>query len=83
MSDQPHKSIRAYFRLQDIIQPLFDEENLIRTSTSQLTDALVIRPPLVMNGSDSSLVKSHLESIGFDLLRVRANLVEIRDVLQK
>ncbi|MCB1422440.1 MAG: DUF2333 family protein [Nitratireductor sp.] len=49
----------------------------------QLTDALTMRPPIVMNGSASSLVKSHLESIGFDLLRVRANLVEIRDVLDK
>jgi len=49
----------------------------------QLSDALTMRPPIVMNGSASSLVKSHLESIGFDLLRVRSNLVEIRDVLDK
>jgi hypothetical protein len=50
---------------------------------SQLRDALNVRPPIVVNGSGSSLVKSHLESIGFYLLRVRSNLVEIRDVLDR
>jgi hypothetical protein len=49
----------------------------------QLTDALEVSPPIVANGSASSLIKSHLESIGFDLLRVRSNLVEIRDVLDR
>lgn len=49
----------------------------------QLVDALKTRPPLVVNGSASSIVKSHLESIGFDLLRVRSNLVEMRDVLDR
>ncbi|TCD15364.1 DUF2333 family protein [Oricola cellulosilytica] len=49
----------------------------------QFRDALLVRPPFVANGSASSLIKSHLESIGFDLLRVRSNLVEIRDVLER
>ena len=49
----------------------------------QLADALKVEPPFVVNGSSSSLVKSHLESIGFNLLRVRSNLVEIRDVLDR
>lgn len=49
----------------------------------QLDDALQTRPPVVVNGSASSIVKSHLESIGFDLLRVRSNLVEMRDVLDR
>lgn len=49
----------------------------------QLTDALRVSPPVVANGNPSSLIKSHLESIGFDLLRVRSNLVEIRDVLDR
>ena len=44
-------------------------------------DSLRIRPPFVMNGSASSIIKSHLEAIGFNLLRVRSNLVELRDVL--
>ena len=49
----------------------------------QLKDALNVRPPIVANGSASSLIKSHLESIGFALLRVRSNLVEMRDVLDR
>ncbi|QKV17071.1 DUF2333 family protein [Oricola thermophila] len=49
----------------------------------QMQDALNMRPPFVANGSASSLIKSHLESIGFDLLRVRSNLVEMRDVLER
>lgn len=49
----------------------------------QLADALTMQPLIVANGSASSLIKSHLESIGFDLLRVRANLVEMRDVLDR
>ena len=46
-------------------------------------DSLRIRPPFVMNGSASSIIKSHLEAIGFNLLRVRSNLVELRDVLDR
>jgi hypothetical protein len=50
---------------------------------AQLDDALKTRPIIVVNGSASSIVKSHMESIGFDLLRVRSNLVEMRDVLDR
>lgn len=50
---------------------------------SQLTDVMSTQPFLVANGSASSIIKSHMEAIGFDLLRVRANLVEIRDVLDR
>ncbi len=50
---------------------------------AQLTDVLNTQPFIVANGSASSLIKSHMESIGFDLLRVRSNLVEIRDVLDR
>lgn len=58
--------------------------NTLWTRTEQqLVDALAIQPPIVVNGSASSLIKSHLESIGFDLLRVRSNLVEMRDVLDR
>ena len=49
----------------------------------QLRDSLTMQPWMVANGSASSLIKSHLESIGFDLLRVRSNMVEIRDVLDR
>jgi hypothetical protein len=49
----------------------------------QLRDALTMQPPMIANGSATSLIKSHLESIGFDLLRVRSNLVEMREVLDR
>lgn len=49
----------------------------------QLRDTLRIQPPMIANGSASSLIKSHLESIGFGLLRVRSNLVEMREVLDR
>lgn len=49
----------------------------------QLRNALTIQPPMIANGSASSLIKSHLESIGFVLLRVRSNLVEMREVLDR
>lgn len=58
-------------------------EGLWQRVDEQLVSALQVRPPFIANGSASSLVKSHLESIGFDLLRVRSNLVEMRDVLDR
>lgn len=58
-------------------------EALWKRTEQQLVDALKVQPPMVANGSASSLIKSHLESIGFDLLRVRSNLVEMREVLDR
>ncbi|MEO1702557.1 MAG: DUF2333 family protein [Pseudomonadota bacterium] len=46
-------------------------------------DALNLQPFFVANANSSSLIKSHLESIGFALLRTRTNLTEIRDVLDR
>lgn len=57
--------------------------NLWDRVDGQLKDVLRTQPFVVANGSASSLIKSHLESIGFDLLRVRSNLVEMRDVLDR
>jgi len=72
--------------MQSDFREVFEQRNLntlwIRT-LAQLDDALKTRPPVVVNGSASSIVKSHMESIGFDLLRVRSNLVEMRDVLDR
>ena len=67
-------------------QDVFTQRNLTSLWAridEQMSDALQVRPPFIANGSASSLVKSHLESIGFDLLRVRSNLVEMRDVLDR
>ncbi len=65
---------------------VFDQRNLANLwerVDGQLKDVLRTQPFVVANGSASSLIKSHLESIGFDLLRVRSNLVEMRDVLDR
>ena len=58
-------------------------DNIWRRIDEQLRDAMQLQPPLVTNGSASSIIKSHLESIGFALLRVRSNLVEMRDILDR
>lgn len=65
---------------------VFDQRNLGNLwdrVDDQLKDVIRTQPFIVANGSASSLIKSHLESIGFDLLRVRSNLVEMRDVLDR
>ena len=67
-------------------QDVFAQRNLDsiwQRTEEQLQESLRIRPPFVANGSASSLIKSHLESIGFVLLRVRSNLVEMRDILDR
>ena len=46
--------------------------------------ALNIQPMIISNGSKSGwLMPSHLATIGFYVLRVRSNLVEIRQVLDR
>lgn len=72
--------------MQSDFRNVFEQRNLNtlwERVENQLEDALTTRPPVVVNGSGSSIVKSHMESIGFDLLRVRSNLVEMRDVLDR
>ena len=53
-------------------------------TTEQLRAALNVQPMIVSNGGESSwIMPSHLAIMGFYLLRVRSNLVEIRDVLKR
>ena len=50
----------------------------------QLRAALRIQPLLISNGSESGLLMpSHLATLGFYILRVRSNLVEMRLVLDR
>lgn len=52
--------------------------------TEQLRIALDMQPAIISNGKESSfLFPSHLATMGFYLLRVRSNLVEIRSVLDR
>lgn len=52
--------------------------------TEQLRQSLDMQPIIVSNGNESSsLFPSHLANMGFYLLRVRSNLVEIRSILDR
>jgi len=65
---------------------VFRERNLIRIwerTEQQLRAALDIQPLIISNGGEASwIMPSHLATMGFYLLRVRANLTEMRDVLK-
>ncbi len=66
---------------------VFVEKNLSRLwqrTSEQLRSALNVQPPIVSNGGESSwIMPSHLATMGFYLLRVRSNLVEMRSVLDR
>jgi hypothetical protein len=50
----------------------------------QMRDALNMQPWIISNGSESSfLFPSHLATMGFNLLRARSQIVEIRAVLDR
>ncbi len=59
-------------------------EPLWATLSEQLSAALNIQPFIISNGAESGwLMPSHLAIMGFYILRVRSNLVEIRLVLDR
>ncbi|MCO6185385.1 DUF2333 family protein [Rhizobium sp. L1K21] len=50
----------------------------------QFQSALRIQPAIISNGSeDGWIMPTHLATMGFYILRVRANITEIRDVLDR
>jgi hypothetical protein len=50
----------------------------------QLRNSLDVQPWIISNGSESSsFFPSHLATMGFSLLQVRSNIVEIRSVLDR
>ena len=50
----------------------------------QLRSALDMRPWIISNGAESAFIMpSHLATMGFYLLRVRANMTEMRDILDR
>ncbi len=50
----------------------------------QLRSALEIDPLIISNGAEDAFVMpSHLSTMGFNLLRVRANMTEMRDILDR
>jgi hypothetical protein len=68
-------------------EDVFTNRNLdqvwLRTE-DQLRASLNMTPWIISNGNESSwIMPSHLATMGFYLLRVRANLVEMRDILAR
>ncbi len=58
--------------------------NLWDTMQTQTRDALNMQPWIISNGNESSFVfPSHLATMGFNLLRARSQVVEIRSVLDR
>lgn len=54
------------------------------TMEQQLRSALNMQPTIVSNGrEDAWFTPSHLTTMGFHILRVRSNLVDIRQVLER
>ena len=54
------------------------------TLDTQMRSALDMQPWLISNGNESSfLFPSHLATMGFNLLRARSQIVEIRSVLDR
>ena len=57
-------------------------DNLFDNMEAQFRSALRIQPFIIANGrEDGWLLPTHLTTMGFYILRVRSNLVEIRNVL--
>ncbi|OCW59180.1 DUF2333 family protein [Hoeflea olei] len=53
-------------------------------TAEQLRSALDMTPFIISNGNESSwIMPSHLATMGFYVLRVRSNLVEMRDILER
>ncbi|WP_417412776.1 DUF2333 family protein [Hoeflea sp.] len=58
--------------------------NVWSVAREQLRASLDMTPFIISNGNESSwIMPSHLATMGFYLLRVRSNLVEMRDILDR
>ncbi|MOA64270.1 hypothetical protein D3C78_1902640 [compost metagenome] len=50
----------------------------------QLRSALRIQPLIISNGEEAGwIMPTHLATMGFYILRVRSNIVEMRDILAR
>lgn len=73
----------AHADFADIIQSR-QLEDVWNTMEQQLRATLDLQPVIVSNGrEDGWIMPSHLATVGFYLLRVRSNLVEIRSILDR
>ena len=66
---------------------IFDDRRIgsvWNVARDQLRQALDMTPFIISNGNEASwIMPSHLATMGFYLLRVRSNLVEMRDILDR
>ena len=71
----------------DVSTPMLTEINKLfvgKSSPSQFVSALKIQPFIIANGrEDGWLLPTHLTTMGFYVLRVRSNMVEISNVLMQ
>ncbi|MCR5855641.1 DUF2333 family protein [Mesorhizobium sp. J428] len=58
-------------------------DNLWNAMEAQFRSALKIRPWIIVNSSEDGLFATHLATMGFYVLRVRSNLIEVQAVLQR
>jgi hypothetical protein len=80
----------AYYGLMKATEADFEDvikqrnlQSLWQTMDSQFVSALRIRPFLIANSREDGLFATHLATMGFYVLRVRSNMVEISNVLQQ
>lgn len=78
----------AYYGLLKGAQADFEDvikqknlKNLWDTMDAQFVSALRIQPLLIANSSETGIFATHLTTMGFYVLRVRSNMVEISNVL--
>lgn len=80
----------AYYGLMSATHADFEDvirernlDNLWNAMEAQFRSALKIRPWIIANSSEDGLFATHLATMGFYVLRVRSNLIEIQAVLQR
>ena len=56
-------------------------KSLWDTMDAQFVSALRMQPWIIANSSETGIFASHLTTMGFYVLRVRSNMVEISNVL--
>ena len=78
----------AYYGLMEAAQADFEDvikekhlQNLWDTMDQQFVSALKMQPFIIVNSNEQGIFASHLTTMGFYILRVRSNMVEISNVL--
>jgi hypothetical protein len=80
----------AYYGMMKAAEADFDDvikqrnlTSLWQTMDAQFASALRIQPWLIANSREDGMFASHLTTMGFYILRVRSNMVEISNVLSQ